>query len=1025
MMKIRKQIFAVFISACLVVGMLPSVSFAAEANGIDISGPCEHHTAHDEACGYAAGSEGSPCTHEHGAECGAEGAGCTHEHDETCGYVPAVEGHPCTYVCELCRLTEIMAWSWVDESAVIDPSSGILALSGAESPVLYDEIVDILPAQITAATENGTETLTLGGWMCDNYPGEGANTGSYLFTAVLPEGYALTGNVPTLTVAVEFGGVAVQDGEHSDHPICGATHKDIGDHTGTCNDVTWTAWDGTSEISYDADTKTAYVYLMGDVTRDDCFEVGKGHTLYLCLNGHSIKSSYAGEAISVTGSAKFILCNCQSGGAITHSDGVLGKGVKVGTHSSDIATFIMYGGTINGNRAGTSDSKEDGAGVAIGGSGRFTMYGGAISDNHVDAALNYGGGGVLCNGRFIMYGGTISGNTVTGEGGGVVAWGSSASAAMYGGTISGNTATGDGGGICTNNPLIISGNSVIENNKAANGGGVYFYGYYSDESLTISDSVKIAGNTATGNGGGIAVSNGGALTINGGSITGNSAEGNGGGVYFGSKHTNAFKIAGSVEINGNKKGSTDNNVYLPTGKYITIVGELTGSKIGVTTEKVPGASNYVRIAYSSNKNYADPEKFQYENDGTLSVSAVGTSSINLVVCKHSVSSDWSADESGHWHTCSICKAKIGVTAHTYDQKVVSEAYKKSDATCTSKAIYYMSCVCGMKGTETFESGDTNPDNHSGTLGDWKSDGSSHWKEYSCCGLHAETGAHTPGPAATEDAPQTCTECGYELAPALEHTHDWGDWTSNGDGTHSRICSKDPSHTEKDNCSGGTATCQSRAVCTVCSQPYGEKDMTNHTGTEVRGRVEATTTSEGYTGDIYCKDCNTKISDGTTIPKIDSGSGSGNSTNTGSGSGTAGNTPSAPVTAPAAEETAPVYDLYIVQRGDTLIKLARKYGCTVAEIVAANRDLIKDAHWIYPGWELRIPQDNATGTEPQDETTTTENKKIDLYIVKKGDTLNKLARRYGCTVAEIVVANSGLIKDPHWIYPGWELRIPLN
>lgn len=613
--------------------------------------------------------------------------------------------------------------------------------------------------------------------------------------------------MPTLTVAVEFGGVAVQDGEHSDHPICGATHKDIGDHTGTCNDVTWTAWDGTSEISYDADTKTAYVYLMGDVKRDDCFEVGEGHTLYLCLNGHSIKSSYAGEAISVSGSAKFILCNCQSGGVITHSDGVLGKGMEVGTHSNDIATFIMYGGTI-----------------------------------------------------------------------------------------SGNTVAGDGGGICTNNQLIISGNSVIENNKAANGGGV----------------------------------------------------------YFGSKHTNAFKIAGSVGINGNKKGSADNNVYLPTGKYITIVGELTGSKIGVTTEKVPGDSNYVRIAYSSNKNYADPEKFQYENDGTLSVSAVGTSSINLVVCKHSVSSDWSVDESGHWHACSICKAKIGVTAHTYDQKVVVEAYKKSDATCTSKAIYYMSCVCGMKGTEIFESGDTNPDNHSGTLGDWKSDGSSHWKEYSCCGLHAETGAHTPGPAATEDAPQTCTECGYELAPALEHTHNWGDWTSNGDGTHSRICSKDPSHTEKDNCSGGTATCQSRAVCTVCSQPYGEKDMTNHTGTEVRGRVEATTTSEGYTGDIYCKDCNTKISDGTTIPKIDSGSGSGNSSNTGSGSGTAGNAPSAPVTAPAAEETAPVYDLYIVQRGDTLIKLARKYGCTVAEIVAANSGLIKDPHWIYPGWELRIP-----------------------------------------------------------------------
>ena len=54
-----------------------------------------------------------------------------------------------------------------------------------------------------------------------------------------------------------------------------------------------------------------------------------------------------------------------------------------------------------------------------------------------------------------------------------------------------------------------------------------------------------------------------------------------------------------------------------------------------------------------------------------------------------------------------------------------------------------------------------------------------------------------------------------------HTHDWGAWTSNGDGTHTRICSSDASHTERADCSGGTATCQSKAVCTTCGGEYGD------------------------------------------------------------------------------------------------------------------------------------------------------------------------------------------------------------
>ena len=58
----------------------------------------------------------------------------------------------------------------------------------------------------------------------------------------------------------------------------------------------------------------------------------------------------------------------------------------------------------------------------------------------------------------------------------------------------------------------------------------------------------------------------------------------------------------------------------------------------------------------------------------------------------------------------------------------------------------------------------------------------------------------------------------------EHTHDWSAWTSNGDGTHSRHCTCNAVETE--NCSGGTATCTAKAVCTVCGAEYGELDAKN-------------------------------------------------------------------------------------------------------------------------------------------------------------------------------------------------------
>ena len=60
-------------------------------------------------------------------------------------------------------------------------------------------------------------------------------------------------------------------------------------------------------------------------------------------------------------------------------------------------------------------------------------------------------------------------------------------------------------------------------------------------------------------------------------------------------------------------------------------------------------------------------------------------------------------------------------------------------------------------------------------------------------------------------------------------HDWGKWQSNGDGTHTHVCTRDDTHKETVSCSGGTATCVEQATCKDCGGKYGEKDAANHTG----------------------------------------------------------------------------------------------------------------------------------------------------------------------------------------------------
>jgi len=112
-------------------------------------------------------------------------------------------------------------------------------------------------------------------------------------------------------------------------------------------------------------------------------------------------------------------------------------------------------------------------------------------------------------------------------------------------------------------------------------------------------------------------------------------------------------------------------------------------------------------------------------------------------------------------------------------------------------------------------------------------------------------SHMWSGTATCTGGRTCTDCGGSSEPL---GHDWGAWTQNSDEkTHTRICKRDTSHTETENCHGGTATCTAKAVCTACGGEYGE--MAAHSFTAEKAEAQylksaATCTEKA----IYYKSC---------------------------------------------------------------------------------------------------------------------------------------------------------------------------
>ena len=126
--------------------------------------------------------------------------------------------------------------------------------------------------------------------------------------------------------------------------------------------------------------------------------------------------------------------------------------------------------------------------------------------------------------------------------------------------------------------------------------------------------------------------------------------------------------------------------------------------------------------------------------------------------------------------CEVCKSEYGtLKAHDFTAETAEEQYLKSSSSCTEKAVYYKSCTV--------------------------------------CGLSSKG---------------TASEATFESGSVLGH--EWGAWKSNGNVTHTRVCSRDASHTETESCSGGEATCIARAKCNVCNAEYGGKNPNNHAGT---------------------------------------------------------------------------------------------------------------------------------------------------------------------------------------------------
>ena len=458
------------------------------------------------------------------------------------------------------------------------------------------------------------------------------------------------------------------------------------------------------------------------------------------------------------------------------------NGHNINMKSAGNVFKVDEGGTLTltdckGSSSISHSDVEWGTGVSVSG-GTFNMYGGNICNNKCASRYQISGAGVSVEkGTFNMHGGEISGNKVSSMGGAVY---SQDTFNMYGGSITGNTADYFGGGVAV------------------------YGGTFNMFDGTISGNKVTSATMTSHGGGGVWVHTDGTFCMKGGSITGNTAypyynKANGGGVYC----RGSLELSGSPVIEENK---------LTTGESNNLVSYSYKTKITDTLKSDAKIYVYMKDTSTQDQTLAtvDPRvsSFDAKNifycDNASFVADFDTADNTIKWTAHT--HDWGAWTSNgdgtHTHICS------SDASHTETADCSG-----GTATCQSKA------VCTTCGGEYGDFASHDFDDFS--WGYKGADGHAHACKTAGCTATDTVIAHIPGPAATEDAAQICTECGYEIVPALNHEHNWGAWTSNGDGTHTRICASNSSHKQTEKCSGGTATDKDRAICSICNAPYGE------------------------------------------------------------------------------------------------------------------------------------------------------------------------------------------------------------
>ena len=134
----------------------------------------------------------------------------------------------------------------------------------------------------------------------------------------------------------------------------------------------------------------------------------------------------------------------------------------------------------------------------------------------------------------------------------------------------------------------------------------------------------------------------------------------------------------------------------------------------------------------------------------------------------------------------------------------------------------------------------------------------------------ENGGFTLSPADGEQKIIVTDKAGNtaEMTVTINDGHTFGEWTSNGDGTHSRECTVDGCKgVETKDCSGGNATCTEKAVCEYCGKAYGKLDSNNHTDLKHIDAKAATEDAEGNIEYWYCGGCDKYYSDKDGINEI--------------------------------------------------------------------------------------------------------------------------------------------------------------